>query len=51
MITNFKNCLSKLYQEDFVLWIDETVKQLQKHFTIIFFRELIFFIPRQEKER
>ncbi len=29
MITNFKTRLSKLYQEDFVLWLDETVKQLQ----------------------
>ena len=30
MITNLKKGIEKLYEEDFVLWLDETLKQLQK---------------------
>ncbi|ELR98768.1 DUF29 domain-containing protein [Gloeocapsa sp. PCC 73106] len=29
MITNNQSSIAKLYREDFVLWVDETVKQLQ----------------------
>lgn len=29
MVTQIKTQLSQLYDEDFVLWVDETVKQLQ----------------------